>query len=252
MIEAKTELAPAPAARPVQWRRGWQALRSLIANPDRTEHVFELIQALGGDGGERRFQRFAHDPAGIRLLGERPSLLTRLSDRKALEDMPEGSFGRSYAHFMTASGIDAEGLVEAARAVPKADDVDPQRRWFFDRLRDQHDLWHVLTGYGRDLAGEAALLAFTHAQNGNRGIGAIVLTAAWRGPKTLDCRWQRYLLRCWRRGRRAVPLEFQRWEELLPRPLDEVRSQLRVEEPERAHPQGIITFEGDERIAQPA
>lgn len=252
MSASALEIPPAPAARPVQWRRGWRALRSLLADPDRTDFVFELIQALGGDNGEKVFQRLVHNPDGRRLLEKRPSLIERLRDRPALEAMPEGSLGRAYARFMTAGGIDADGLVEAAGAVPKDRDLDPQRRWFFDRLRDQHDLWHVLTGYGRDLAGEAAVLAFTHAQNGNRGIGAIVLTAAWRGPKSLDCRWQRYLLRCWRRGRRARSLESQPWEELLQRPLAEVRRELRIEEPERAHPRGIITFEGDARVAQPA
>ncbi len=252
MTGSTVEIGPPPAARPVQWRRGWRALRSLLADPERTDYVFELIQALGGDQGENRFQRFVRNPDGIRLLEERPSLLEQLRNREALEAMPEGSLGRAYAHFMAAAGIDAQGLVDAAAVVPSEHGVDPQRRWFFDRLRDQHDLWHVLTGYGRDLAGEAAVLAFTHAQSGSRGIGTIVLTAAWRGPKTLDCRWQRYLLRCWRRGRRALPLETQRWEELLPRPLTEVRRQLHIEEPERAHPRGIITFEGDERVVQPA
>ena len=38
-----------------------------------------------------------------------------------------------------------------------------------------HDLWHVTTGYGRDALGELSLLAFTYAQEKNRGIGAIVL-----------------------------------------------------------------------------
>ena len=38
-----------------------------------------------------------------------------------------------------------------------------------------HDLWHVTTGYGRDALGELSLLAFTYAQERNRGIGAIVL-----------------------------------------------------------------------------
>ena len=28
-------------------------------------------------------------------------------------------------------------------------------------MRDMHDLWHVLTGYGMDEAGEAANLAFS-------------------------------------------------------------------------------------------
>jgi len=246
------EIGPPPAPRPFQWQPGWRALRSLVANPDRTEHVFELIQALGGDHGERLFQRFLRSPGAMAMLEERPSLVEQLGDRESLESLPEGSFGRAYVRFMIAGGIDPKGLVDAADAVPSERELDPSRRWFFDRLRDQHDLWHVLTGYGRDLAGEAALLAFTHAQNGNRGIGAIVLTAAWRGPRALDCRWQRYLLRCWRRGRRAAPLANQRWEELLALPLSEVRQRLRIEDPEHAHPQGIVTFEGDERIVQPA
>ena len=46
---------------------------------------------------------------------------------------------------------------------------------FHTRLRDMHDLWHVTTGYGRDALGELSLLAFTYAQERNRGIGAIVL-----------------------------------------------------------------------------
>jgi hypothetical protein len=31
-------------------------------------------------------------------------------------------------------------------------------RWLFERLDTLHDLWHVLTGYGLDEAGEAANL----------------------------------------------------------------------------------------------
>ena len=247
-----TEIPPPPPARPVQWVRGWQALRSLLADPDRTDFVFELIQSLGGDSGEKLFQRFLRHPNGMALLTERPPLLETLSNRERLLALPEDSLGFAYARFMRAAGIDAQGLVDAANAVPSERELDPHRRWFFDRLRDQHDLWHVLTGYGRDLAGEAAVLAFTHGHDGNRGIGAIVLTAAWRGPRTLDCSWQRYLLRCWRRGRRAAPLPMQRWEELLPRPLEAVRRELRIEAPERAHPSGIITFEADARVVPAA
>lgn len=120
------------------------------------------------------------------------------------------------------------------------DGPDPERRWYFDRMRDMHDLWHVLTGYGRDLAGESANLAFTYGQVRTRGIGAIVLTAAWLGPKSLDLHWQRYLFRAWRRGRGAVALSRVGYEELLDRPLPEVRRELRIQPPEKAHPGGVI------------
>ena len=227
----REELAAAPAPRRVEWGRAWRALRSLIADPERTDQVFEVIQSLAGQSGERLFQRFRAHPDGRWLLAERPSLLATLADRQRLEALPERSFGRAYAAFMREGELSTEGLVDAAQAVrrPEAEQVDPDRRFFFDRLRDMHDLWHVLTGYGRDPAGEAANLSFSYAQTRNRGIGAIVLAAALVGPKRLDLEWQRALWRAWRRGRRARPLPMVPYEDLLPLPLDEVRRSLRVE-----------------------
>ncbi len=67
-----------------------------------------------------------------------------------------------------------------------------------------------------------------------------MLTAAIRGPKNLDLHWQRYLLRAWRRGRKAAPLPLARYEELLPLRLDVVRRRLRIQPALEAHPGGII------------
>src|SRR5262245_26727036 len=240
-------IAPPPPRRRVQWRQARTALSNLIADPERTEQVFELIDALAGNSGERLFQRFLRNPDAPRLLVEKPSLLRRLSDRASLEALPAGTLGREYARFMRAGGIDAQGLVDAseeadrtAREVP----LDADRDWFYARLRDMHDLWHVLTGYGRDVAGEAALLSFSYAQTRNRGIGAIVLAAIAKGPKGLD--WPRYLFRAWRRGRRAALLPAATWEELLPLPLDEVRRRLHVATPGEAHPDGSRIAEGEQ------
>ncbi len=230
----------AAAPRRVEWRRAWRALRRLIADPERTEEVFELIHALSGRSGERLFRRFRSTPDGRRLLEAQPSLLAALSDRARLAALPAGSLGRAYAEFMSEEELDAGGLADAAAAVPDRDDApDAEHRWFFDRLRDMHDLWHVVTGYGRDVAGEAANLAFTYAQTRNRGVGAIVVAAAFVGPKA-GLRWQRYLLQAWRRGRRAAALPMAAWEELLPLPLEEVRAHLRIQAPGDAHPGGII------------
>ena len=242
--------APPPPQK-VEWRKAWRALQTLIDAPQRTDQVFELIRALAGQSGERLYRRFSSRPEGRRLLETRPDLLVTLSDREGLTSLPAGSFGRAYAEFMEEGRLRAQGLLEAADAVRQPEDLelDADRRWFYDRLRDMHDLWHVLTGYGRDVAGEAANLAFTHAQTRNRGIGAIVVAAALLGPKTLDCHWQRYLLRCWWRGRRATPLVLARYEELLPQPLDQVRRELGIEPPETAHPGGVLVFEGEPSAA---
>jgi ubiquinone biosynthesis protein COQ4 len=236
-------IAPPPPPRRVEWRQAWRALRTLVADPERTDQVFELIRALSGNAGERLFQRFCADPNGRRLLAARPSLLATLSDLDRLSALPDGSLGRTYAEFMRRERIEAKGLVDAAQAVAETREIDPERDWFFQRLRDMHDLWHVLTGYGRDLAGESANLAFSYAQTRNRGIGVIVLAAAVLGPRRLDFYWPRYLWRAWRRGRRTLPLPMAAYEELLPLPLDEVRRRLRIDPPELAHPGGLIVFQ---------
>lgn len=231
-----------PAEDRIQWRRGWRALRRLIADPERTEQVFELIQAMSGRSRERAFRRFGRQPEGRALLAERPSLLEVLCDRERLRKLPEGSLGRAYLEFMEQDKLSAGALLEASQKINAQGQrvVDPDQRWFSERLRDAHDLWHVLTGYGRDNAGEAAVLAFSYAQTRTRGIGLIVLVAAWRGPKDWSCHWQRYLLRAGWRGLRARPLSSARWEDLLGQPLAEVRRRLRIEDPEVAHPGGVI------------
>ncbi len=229
-------------ARPVEWRRAWNALKILVADPERTEQVFEITDALAGASFERLYRKFAEHPDGQRLLAQRPSLLAVLSDREALHALPAGSFGRAYADFMECGNLTADGLVEADAMVVRDDSriEEPNRRYYGDRVRDMHDLWHVLTGYGRDEAGEAANLAFTLAQIPNKGIALIVVAAAVIGTREWTLGWTRYLYRAWRRGRRAALLTVAPYESLLERPLDEVRRALSIEPPQVAHPEGIV------------
>jgi ubiquinone biosynthesis protein COQ4 len=228
----------------MEWRRAWTALQQLIDDPERTDQVFEIIDALAGNSFERSFQRFRSHPDGARLLAERPSLLAALSDRETLRRLPAGSFGRVYAQFMDDANLDPAGLIEAEREAeerhPRDLPSDPDRQLYGDRLRDMHDLWHVLTGYGRDEAGESANLAFTQAQIPNFGVALIVFAAALIGPKDLRFTWQRYLYSAWRRGKATSLLSVARYEELLPLPLSEVRNRLGVPPALAAHPEGII------------
>lgn len=241
-MNAQSEAAPAVMRR--DWPRAWRALRVLIDDSQRTDQVFEIIEALAGNSFESCYRRFAEHPEGRRLLRERPSLLATLADREALKAMPPRSFGRAYADFMESGNLSAEGLVEAdeaaARNNPAPPEIDPDRRYFGDRNRDMHDLWHVLTGYGMDEAGEAANLAFTQAQLPNFGIALILLAAVAIGPKDLRLSWPRYLLAAWRRGRRTSLLTVAPYEELLPLPLEEVRRRLRVPPAGELHPNGIV------------
>jgi ubiquinone biosynthesis protein COQ4 len=240
--EVQAALLRGVPTRKLDWPRARRALANLIADPERTDQVFEITRALSGGADVRNFKRLLRHPDGLALLRGRPSLLAVLSDRAALARLPEGSLGRAYLQFMETADLSADGLVDASMANDPnvREDFSAEATWFFDRLRDMHDLWHVLTGYGRDEAGEAANLAFTYGQIGNPGVGLIVLAAALLGPREDWFGWQRYLFRAWRRGRKATWLPAARYEELLAQPLAEVRTRLGIAPPEIAHPEGVV------------
>lgn len=99
-----------------------------------------------------------------------------------------------------------------------------------DRVRQAHDLFHTLTGYGIDLLGEAGVLAFTSGQTGNKGWAVLVLlnqlTALARGR--LDG-WA-VAWRGWRRGRAARFLPaVEEWDRLLRLPIERARAELGIE-----------------------
>ena len=135
-----------------------RAIRRVFADPDATEQVFEVIDALQGPNLKWMRARLQRSETGRRLLDEKPSLLPLLSDRAALRALPEGSLGRAYLSFVEAEGITADGLVEASEYV--RGNVDGEYLWIKDWLRDSHDLWHTVLGYQGDLVATATHRAF--------------------------------------------------------------------------------------------
>jgi ubiquinone biosynthesis protein COQ4 len=104
--------------------------------------------------------------------------------------------------------------------------------WYARRLRDVHDLWHVLTGYGRDALGETCLVAFSYAQTRSTGfaliacVGARETGRALRGRPVAQAVWQGY-----RNGRAAAWLPGEDYEALLAEPLEAARVRLRIARP---------------------
>ncbi len=218
-----------PRSNPIRFGTAWEGIRALISDPDDTAQVFKIIRALAGNSGERQFQKFLRSEHGPTVLAERRSLVDRLSDREYLMSLPDGSLGRVYADFTEREQISPAGLIDASESVQEesSEELCPERALFGERLRDSHDLWHVVTGYGRDLAGEAALLAFTYRQIRNRGIGFIVGVAYLKAGKTYP--EERRLIRDgYGRAKNAQWLPGADWEALLERPLEEVRQSLGV------------------------
>lgn len=211
----------------------WPGLKGIVEDPNETSHVFTLFESMIGPLEVRGFGHFLESRRGRALLDARPRLVERLSDRAWLASLPEGSLGRAYLEFVTREGITAMGLVEASYkgAVLGTGGTD-DLAFVGDYLRDAHDVWHVATGYSGDVVGELSLLAFSFAQMGNLGVGLVVGLAIALGPvlPTPLTRESRGVIATgYVRGRRARWLPTVDWIPLLPRPLDAVRRELRID-----------------------
>ena len=206
-----------------------KALEALSKNPDDTTQAIRAIVAMSGNSGERLFNRFKRSNRGARILREKLELYDILSDIDQLGEMPEGSLGHGIWTFYTKEELSAQGLKGASEAASDGTaqgDPNSDQAIFGRRNRELHDVFHVLTGYGRDMRGEMAVLAFTFAQTKSTGIGYMVMRSmegnGW------DSETGRLMRQGYWRGRRAQWLIDQDWEELLPMPLEQLRSDLGV------------------------
>jgi ubiquinone biosynthesis protein COQ4 len=210
-----------------------RALAALWQNPDDLPKVFTVIESLSGGTHERMLARMRASDVGRRLLETKPDLGARLADRAALLALPQGTLGRAYAEFMDREDITPQGIVDASVVGREASEtLSDDLRFVHDRMRDTHDLWHVVTGYGPDLRGEAALLCFNFAQTTDPGVALIALLGWFKGAGLV----RSLMIEGYGRGLRAEWLPMVAWEELLELPLTEVRERLRVGGPPAYEP----------------
>ncbi len=209
----------------------WKALRALMADREDTTQVFKIMKALTGKSLWKQYQRFAKTDVGARIIAEDISLLDTLMDREALSKLPEGSLGRVYLDFMIREGLTADGLVDAS------DDTlsrfnDRGLQIYAGRTRELHDLWHVVTGYGRDGLGEYCVVGFSYSQTKSLGFAAISLMGAIDLTRKFPRQGVFKAVRqAFRIGRQAAWLPAADWEALLKEPFEDVRATLKLAEP---------------------
>lgn len=174
-----------PDRKPLRIRplKAYRHFRNLIANKEDTEQVFHIIGALNGNALMRDFKTFLATEKGQARMKARRYLPPLLDDHARWKALPDGTVGRAYVDFMEREGLTAQGLVDEYDSfglnADLADDMtvmgynDPID-WYGNRLRDTHDLCHIMTGYGRDALGEACVLGFSFAQN--KGLGVLFIS----------------------------------------------------------------------------
>jgi ubiquinone biosynthesis protein COQ4 len=154
--------------------KAWHHFQNLMADKEDTEQVFHIIAALRGRKFREVASNFWHSDKGQQLLASNQRLIDILDDHDTLKQLPAGTVGRAYVDFMEREGLSAAGLEsEYAKFEGNGKRFNDGIDRYGDRLRDTHDLHHILTGYGRDALGEQCVLAFTYAQHRNLGVGFI-------------------------------------------------------------------------------
>ena len=204
---------------PVRWGRALRALARVLADPRETDQVL-VFSTYANGGSMSRTARFYEDAAGQRLYAEDRRLDSRTVDLDALAALPEGTLGRAYATFMRAHGLTPDVFDDAPGEIH-----DRRAAYVILRMRQTHDLWHVVTRCETDPAGEVALQAFTFAQVGapSSAILAALGTLRTRRHAPATARDARKLFRL---GRRANRLATFPWEDHWATPLADVRRML--------------------------
>jgi ubiquinone biosynthesis protein COQ4 len=173
---------------------------------------------------EETFERLSQDPALADVFEQRPRFGP--IDLEELEQLPPGSLGFVFAGHCRARSLDPN-LVH----IPPDDDVG----WLVNRMYQTHDLWHVLTGWGNDLAGEVGLGGFYCAQlRSPTFFGymlALVLLNVISRRADLDEILAAFVSG-YRGGRAARPLFGADWAALFPLPIGEVRQRFAIDRSE--------------------
>jgi ubiquinone biosynthesis protein Coq4 len=127
----------------------------LFLDPSRLDQVFALERALYTPRVQRDLvARLRQDARTAGLVSARrpvglPSLATLRAQRR-------GTLGRAFADYCDANHLDPANLPER----PIFDDGS----FVVGHLYATHDIWHVVTGFAPDVAGEVGLQAFYFAQ----------------------------------------------------------------------------------------
>ncbi|MEM6835831.1 MAG: Coq4 family protein [Cyanobacteria bacterium P01_C01_bin.120] len=193
---------------------------TLVLDPQQTQSVYDVEDGLRHHRATALAVEFVKQHSEVAaIFADR--YLAKSPDLAALAQLPAGSLGNLYAVYLDESGFDANFY----RLITVEDDAS----YFLMRMRQTHDIWHLVAGFGTDVPGELGLKAFELAQT-RRPLSAVllsggVLSAVFKAPESIGALLEQIAIG-YRLGATAEPFLAQRWEDHWDRPLDDWRRQL--------------------------
>lgn len=201
---------------------GLKGAIGMIRDPQHTESVFDIEDGLRKFPVTRELTDFvARDPAVAAMINER--YLRPVPDTDKLRTLPKGTLGREYCDHLDSMGFDPDYY----RKIDVRDDTD----YIMMRIRQTHDVWHVVTGFTTTPLGEICVKAVELAQTHRPMAAAICAGGIFRYMLHTPEQYAACLHSIsigYQLGLRARPLLAMKWEEHWDRPVTELRRELKV------------------------
>jgi ubiquinone biosynthesis protein COQ4 len=197
---------------------------SIVDDPQKTEHIFKIgsigMRYPNSPSVQNMVNHVFSDPEFQRQYEEK-YLLDRIN-MEELGRLPDGTLGKEFYIHMTKNNLNVDFF-------PKEDITVPVK-YIVMRLRQVHDIWHVLAGYDTSLPGELALQAFYIAQ-AKSGVSSVLLAGGFLHSSKFGTDSHRYMdiiIGGYNQGKNAKPLLRLKYETLWDRQLDDLRRELNI------------------------
>ncbi len=189
----------------------------------KTDAVFDMSEAFRHTDSNKLATEYMKSLPGVQhLIQER--YLAATPDLEAMLQLPKDSLGYVYAYNMKEADFDPEFY----RKIPVLDDTT----YLALRIRQTHDIWHTVTSFDTDIAGEIGLqgfyLAQTHGPLSVAIISGFILNTLLKSSQDLN-RVMNAMSQGYNMGIKAKPFLAQKWEESWEKPLAEWQAELGVE-----------------------
>ncbi len=200
-----------------------KAILKYLKDPRQVDSVLKLGNVITDPENKQLFLTELRKNASIdKMISEKIGLHDSLLSQN-LSSYPEGSLGHSYHLYLMENNLDPGFYKKLTNQVTNDSD------YLQFRLRQTHDLWHVVTDFDTSEEGEAGLIAFYYAQLKTPLAGLITCLAFihfYRKKRTELPKLFNTVTRGWQLGQSTQALLAVHWEEQLNTPLAELKKDL--------------------------
>jgi len=206
----------------VNWKDAIKCVKKIIKNPADTKNIFALATAVNGPSLIKMYHKLLETKEGGELACELPEFADLYP---LLDKCPEGSVGHA---LLSNQKYSLESLIRISK-LGTSNSINARHpyMWVARRVRDTHDMYHMLTGYKMDsVLGEGCLAAFTYAQTKSYLWGLIFLSGIWMfkgSPRKIVALFEAY-----RRGKKCSWLLGENYETMINENLDDCRKRLKL------------------------